>query len=227
MRRLGASLAVVVATAMMGGGAAQVHSWHLGKPVGPCWLIAHRPAAPAAQAITVVNQAKVTPEALCRVELAVEDQALQLRAAWGTPPITFGDGGWQLYLKTGAFGFPHGEHDWLGQPYLLVWTGGYGLQGWSSRFSHEIVETLVDPQNTYVYRDGVGMAVEVADPVADQGYSLEGVYVSDFVFPAWFAGATTDPVTCTPAGCDYGTQVLAPTDSPGPWDQMRTLTSAG
>jgi hypothetical protein len=206
-------------------GASQTRGMTLGKPVDACWLIAHQPADPSAQVLTVVNQANVKPENLCRVELAVEDQALQLRAAWGTPPIRFSAGGWSLYLKTGAFGFPHGEHDWLGQPYLLVWTGGVELQGWSVPFSHEVIEALVDPiAARQIYRDGAGVPVEVADPVEDRAYRLNGVYVSDFVLPSWYAGGMQDSF-CDGSGCVFSDPLTSTGD--GPWDQMGTLTGAG
>ena len=98
----------------------------------------------------------------------------------------------------------HGVHLFYGEPFALVWTGGGTAESWSRDFSHEILEMLVDPAtNRSVYADGEGRIVEVADPVEWEGYRLEGVFVSDFVFPAWFAGATTGEPTCTGSTCNY------------------------
>lgn len=69
----------------------------------------------------------------------------------------------------------------------------YGLQ-WSVTASHELLEMLADPDinlTAFVQKDmqhGRLYAYEVCDAVeADElGYQIDGVTVSDFVFPAWF-----------------------------------------
>jgi hypothetical protein len=181
------------------------------------------PVGVPTQTITVVDQARVKPAVLAGVTGAITAQSLQLRAAWGTPCVIFAAGGWRLYLKVG--GQPHGLHLWYGQPYALVWTGGGTAESWSRDFSHEIVEMLVDPEtDRSVYHDGVGQIVEVADPVEWDGYRLNGVFVSDFVLPAWFAGATTGEPTCVGSSCSFPGPVLASADSAGPYDEMRVLT---
>jgi len=66
--------------------------------------------------------------------------------------------------------------------------------------SHELVEMAVDPWLNSAYQDPTGTfwAGEVADPVEDDsyGYTINGVLVTDFVTPNWFAheysGATID-----------------------------------
>jgi len=176
------------------------------------------------QAITVADQAGVKPAVLAAVKRAITAQSMQLRAAWGTPCVTFGPGGWRLYLKVGSE--PHGVHLWYGQPYALVWTGGGTVESWSRDFSHEILEMLVDPEtNRSVYHDGVGQIVEVADPVEWDGYRLNGVFVSDFVLPAWFAGATTGEPTCIGTSCSFPGPELASVDSAGPYDEMHLLAA--
>src|SRR5690349_9989842 len=75
---------------------------------------------------------------------AVPAQSMQVRAAWGTPCVRFAAGGWKLYLKGGG-AEPHGEHDFYGRPYALVWTSGATAEGWSRGFSHEVIEMLEDP----------------------------------------------------------------------------------
>ncbi len=200
--------------------AAELHARHaLSLPAAPC------PPGVPVQTITVVNQANVRPWALAKVENAIVAQSLQLRAAWGTPCVQFGPGGWPLYLKIGAQ--PHGVHLWYGAPYALVWTGGGTVESWSRDFSHEILEMLVDPEtNRAVYHGGVGQMVEVADPVEWNGYRLNGVFVSDFVLPSWFAGGTTGAPTCQGAVCTFPGPLIAPADAPGPYDEMGILTDS-
>jgi len=57
--------------------------------------------------------------------------------------------------------------------------------------SHEICEMAVDPWLNSAYQDphGVFWAGEVCDPVEDDqyGYEINGVLVTDFVTPNWFA----------------------------------------
>jgi hypothetical protein len=184
------------------------------------------PTGVPSQTITVVNQAKVRPGVLAKVEGALSTQSMQVRAAWGTPCAQFGAGGWKLYLKVGG-AEPHGEHDFYGQPYALVWTSGATVEGWSRVLSHEVVEMLEDPQLGARYlRDGSTWQREIADPVEGLGYRLDGVYVSDFVTPFWYAGASTGAdVRCQGASCADDSPLIAPAANAGPWDQMRALTA--
>ncbi|MBV9804562.1 MAG: hypothetical protein JO130_15280 [Solirubrobacterales bacterium] len=185
------------------------------------------PAGLASQTLTVVNQAKVKPRALAAVERAVSAQTLQLSAAWGTPCARFGAGGWKVYLKIGG-AEPHGEHDFYGQPYALVWTSGASVEGWSRDFSHEVIEMLEDPTLEVRYEHaGSTWQREIADPVEGLGYRLDGVYVSDFVTPLWYAGASTGAdVVCQGVACADDSPLIAPAVNVGPWDQMHALTAA-
>jgi hypothetical protein len=116
MNRIGAALTTIAMLVFAGSAQARSHQVHVAD--------AACPAGTPVQTITVVNQANVRPAALALVENAVVAQSLQVRAAWGTPCVVFGPGGWKLYLKTGATGEPWGEHfSNRGLPYLLVWTG--------------------------------------------------------------------------------------------------------
>lgn len=184
------------------------------------------PSGVSTQTITVVNQAGVRPWVLARVERAVSAQSLQVRAAWGTPCAQFAAGGWNLYLKIGG-PEPRGEHDFYGQPYALVWTSGASVEGWSRDFSHEVIEMLEDPSLEVRYtHDGSTWQREIADPVEGLGYRLDGVYVSDFVTPLWFAGASTGAdIRCQGASCADDSPLIAPALNAGPWDQMRALTA--
>jgi hypothetical protein len=163
------------------------------------------------QTITVVDQANVRPRALAKVEGAVTDQSLQLRAAWGTPCVKFGTGGHLVYLQTGYEADPGGGYtmtiggdhyglavpgpNWQGQPYASVKTGAATYESWSYAFSHEITEMLVDPNDaTYHYwPNGTRQLLEVCDPVENFTYSLGGVSVEDFTLPAAWSGAPSGP----------------------------------
>jgi hypothetical protein len=66
---------------------------------------------------------------------------------------------------------------------------------WTNDLSHEVLEMLADPDiNLSAYREEGGRtalyAYEVCDPCEDDpdGYLIDEVLVSDFVFPAWFEG---------------------------------------
>ena len=71
----------------------------------------------------------------------------------------------------------------------------FGL-AWTVTASHELLEMLVDPDislcafNATGGNTGTFYAYEVCDPceLDEQGYNVDGVLVSDFVYPAWFEG---------------------------------------
>ena len=117
--------------------------------------------------------------------------------AHGTIPA----GSWVLYVldtsdQAGALGY----HDITaeGNPVGKVFAKDdikYSLS-WTVTLSHELMEMLADPwiQNCVFAQTtnttGVLYALEVADACeADTlGYRINGVLVSDFVYPAWFEG---------------------------------------
>ena len=95
--------------------------------------------------------------------------------------------------QAGALGY----HDLTdeGLPLSKVFAGSdiTYRQSWTVTCSHELLEMLVDPNiNLTVFDEGpVGArlyAYEVCDACeADQfGYEIDGVLVSDFVYPGWF-----------------------------------------
>jgi hypothetical protein len=218
--------AAAVLVALIFTASASAVSTRAGEASGPAVAQASAacPAGVPIQTLTVVDQARVKSSVVARVTRAVSTQSMQLHRAWGTPCVTFGPDGWHVYLKIGAQA--HGVHLWYGAPYALVWTGGGPVDSWSRDFSHEILEMLVDPEtNRSVFDEGVGRIVEVADPVEWHGYQLDDVYVSDFVLPAWFAGATTGEPMCVGNSCSFPGLPLASADAAGPYDEMHLLTS--
>ncbi len=69
-----------------------------------------------------------------------------------------------------------------------VTTGDWSV---SSVLSHEVLEMFVDPNCNLWANDGQGSAYsfEVCDPVEAPSYPVNGVSVSNFVTPSWFAAA--------------------------------------
>ncbi len=80
----------------------------------------------------------------------------------------------------------------LGRVFLK--TASHDATGWSSTASHELLEMLANPEGqraVCLYDEDVGYrtyAHEVCDPCQDdaQCYRVDGVWVSDFIHPAWF-----------------------------------------
>lgn len=77
-----------------------------------------------------------------------------------------------------------GFHDNTLFPFAYVYAS---LGKWTVTLSHEVLEMLADPEGTeVVLHGGNAIALEVADPVEEQTYTIDGVIVSDFVYPAFF-----------------------------------------
>ena len=161
--------------------------------------------------IAVINKSTiVTDYDLRQAVIAIQTQvhrdfypawAIDATITWFAPTAVIPSNFWQIVLfdtadVAGALGY----HDLTpsGQPLGKIFaktaaTNGYS---WTVTLSHEIVEMLVDPYvNLTVFNqtsDTAGRlyAYETADAVEDDhlGYRINGVLVSDFVFPAWFDG---------------------------------------
>lgn len=105
-------------------------------------------------------------------------------------------GAWKVFLRDEASGKGQiGVHRVAnGLPWAELGIGTAYRFGFNPTvgISHEILEMLVDPKCDYVhtYPDGTGVAVEVCDPVQSDkdGYMIDRVQVSNFVYPAWFKG---------------------------------------
>lgn len=89
--------------------------------------------------------------------------------------------------------------DGSGRPALFVETGPILSNGGTTKsgaisvsavLSHELLETLEDPDagEWYEDMDGALYAREVCDPVQGDAYDIDGVTVSAFVGPRWFRG---------------------------------------
>lgn len=94
--------------------------------------------------------------------------------------------------ESGAAGM---HHDRLGRPFCLVEFG----TSWTLAASHECLEMLVDPTgNRLIYgpspmpeQGEVGYLIQVCDACGDAqfAYTLDGVLLSDFCTPQFFASA--------------------------------------
>lgn len=123
------------------------------------------------------------------------DAEVALVARGQTPP----PGSWWLVIldnsdQAGALGY----HDLTseGLPLGKVFAGTdkqFGYK-WTVTASHELLEMLGDPDiNLTVFsqstaKAGALVAYEVCDPCEDDayGYDIDGITVSDFVYPTWF-----------------------------------------
>jgi hypothetical protein len=113
------------------------------------------------------------------------------------------DGTWWLAIlddadQASAYGYHDVTNDHLPLGKVFAATDIKNGKQWTVTASHELLEMIVDPEiNLAVLEQGdpstVGMlyAYEVCDPCESEahGYQIDGVLVSDFVFPAWFQGS--------------------------------------
>ena len=109
----------------------------------------------------------------------------------------------------GVLGY-HIEHWGVAAAQPIFANGGQTLTGdWSvsSTLSHEVLEMFIDPACNLWAANGQGSAysLEVCDPVETPTDTVNGVSVSNFVFPSWF-----DPLPPAGARFDKLGQVTAP-----------------
>jgi len=165
--------------------------------------------------IAIQNQSTVLSDA--QVQAAAAALQIQLdrdwQAAWGTTAtlvfVTRSQGipvgNWPIYILdrsdvSGALGY-HDETA-AGLPYGRIFakddiTYGYN---WTVTLSHELLEMMLDPYvNLTVFRQttntaGMLYAYEACDACeADNlGYQINGISVSDFVWPSWFDTTITN-----------------------------------
>jgi hypothetical protein len=91
------------------------------------------------------------------------------------------------YHNVGADGIPYGR--------VFVNTARRYNENWTITASHELLEMLVNPYaNLSAYapfddNTGAFYSLEICDPVSPDvnGYDINGIAVSDFVFPEWFS----------------------------------------
>ncbi len=71
-------------------------------------------------------------------------------------------------------------------------------EAWSSTFSHELLEQLVDPfinltALVSVNNNPAVLAYEICDPVENDEYLIDGIKMSNFIRPSWYLGDSSKP----------------------------------
>jgi hypothetical protein len=147
------------------------------------------------------------------------DAALMFVAAGQQPPAS----NWRLeiydqnqinddsgYHTVGADGIPYG---WAFMDLVSKYQ-----EKWSITASHELLEMLVNPYANlaaYVpFDDNVGSfyQLEICDPVSpdENGYEINNIAVSDFVFPAWASPYLAEPAGGPAKQVDYNKRLTGP-----------------
>lgn len=121
-------------------------------------------------------------------------------------PVTLVDGSSPTELGDHTFG-----------PGATIWCGGIiengggvtsGEYSISSVASHECCEAAIDPRACNF--DVKGYAFEVSDPVQRRSYLINGVMVSDWVYPIWFDPDATAGCKFSYCGSVHGPHELYP-----------------
>jgi hypothetical protein len=151
--------------------------------------------------IAVLNLAK-TPLGfdLAKFVVALQEYADLFAAIWGTPCKIVRPAGnkipaghWALVFlddadQAGALGYHDLTPSGLPLSKIFVRTTLADHEQVSVTASHELVEMLVDPgvQISAQGPNGVFYAYETADAVEAESFSVQGIAMSNFVYPAWF-----------------------------------------
>lgn len=99
----------------------------------------------------------------------------------------------------------------------------------SAVLSHELCETVGDPYINVWRDDGKGRmwAQELCDAVQGWGYEIDGVSVSDFVLPAFFAPGAEGPYNFVASIPQLGPICLGPLQTaPGGYQLVRSVGGA-
>ncbi len=118
------------------------------------------------------------------------------------PPSAVPKGSWVLAMldnadQANALGYHDITPDGLPLGKVFVKTAMADNQKWSVTASHELLEMLGDPDiNLTAFVEdthgGVLYAYETCDAVEAIEYDIDGISVSDFVYPAWFESFRKD-----------------------------------
>jgi hypothetical protein len=106
-----------------------------------------------------------------------------------------------------------------GNPEARIFCQGTPQDQLASVMGHEILEMLADPQANRMAPDGRHI-IEVGDPVEENGYMIDGVFVTDFVTPAYF-GFNSD------TRYDFSRQLTGPCPLLLPAGYIMELTEGG
>jgi hypothetical protein len=117
------------------------------------------------------------------LSLVREGEALPKDAWWLTLHDDCDRAGQLGYHDLTSAGLPLGK--------AFIATAEHDDMPWSVVLSHELLEMLIDPYinlSAFVRasRSGLLYGYEVCDPVRSDVYRIDGVHVSNFVYPDWF-----------------------------------------
>ena len=158
--------------------------------------------------VSIINESKLVPSAEVQAAVAAlqrqvsehfapawgVDATLSLVAA-GARPLP---GSWWLVIlddsdQAGALGYHDLTDEAMPLGKVFVKTAQDAGVKWTITASHELLELLADPAINLTVcatenNNLVLYAYEICDPCqADEfGYAIDGVAVSDFLFPSWF-----------------------------------------
>jgi hypothetical protein len=156
--------------------------------------------------LLLVNQSTIPTRTIPMHDIAraVDKQLEHFAAAWGSATWTLTDDlhrqGFRIILRDYSNDPEAVANHWRigGKPYATVYArdvlrsqDGSWLHGWNSvsaTVSHEVLELLADPVACY-YVDGQDdwmYALEIADPVQDDYYDIDGIAVSNFTYPDYW-----------------------------------------
>lgn len=134
-------------------------------------------------AIRLVDRARIARRELGAVKRALTVQVdRDLDRYWPAGRLRFARSGWTITIEpSNEVEREDGLHsiNQEGRPYALV-AHSYD---WTVALSHELLELVTDP---YLNRWIGDRLTEICDPVQNVDYVIDGVRVSDFVFPGWF-----------------------------------------
>ena len=109
-------------------------------------------------------------------------------------------------------------------PHIVIFAG-LAQQGgipWTMTFSHELLESLVDPKDETIFKIGNDIyEPEICDPVQYQAYPIDGVWVSNFVTPEWFDKPPRTPQAASEKRYDFAGNLF--TERERSLGGMRTL----
>jgi hypothetical protein len=159
----------------------------------------------AAYKVAVINRTNLPNEVIQHVVKVLATQVSRdLAPVWGVDAqLRFVKNGeapapdewWLEILGTSDIGDAIAYHEMtpegLPRAKIFTETAKQGKASWTAAASHELISMLVNPRtNLTVIGDpqtsGKAYALEIPDPCQADTYKIDGVEVSDFVFPAWF-----------------------------------------
>lgn len=167
-----------------------------------------------AQTIAVVNQTKGVTDAFVQSTMNAVAQQVhnEYKAKWGYD-ATFVFVGKGKTSPAGAWNCnvvqTKGDYHTVtrGVPVAYCHVSGVSTDYWTNTVSHEVLEMRTDPfvNTTYTRPNGTTGYVEVCDACEqnDQGYRINTILMSDFVYPSWFQASGKSPY-------DYRGLITAP-----------------